>query len=42
MSRTSTDSFTPPSLGPASDATIELNVSEIKDARIRERHRMAI
>lgn len=34
MSRTSIDNFTPPSLGPAPDSTIELNVSEIEDAGI--------
>lgn len=36
MSRTFIYSFTPPSLGPAPDATIELNVCEIEDAGIRE------
>ena len=34
MSRTLIYSFTPPSPGPAPDATIELNVSEIEDAGI--------
>jgi hypothetical protein len=36
MSRTFIYSFTPPSLDPAPDATIELDVSEIEDAGIRE------
>lgn len=37
MSRTFIYSFTPPSLGPAPGATIELNVfSEIEDVGIRE------
>lgn len=36
MSRTFIYSFTPPSLDPAPGATIELDVSEIEDAGIRE------
>jgi hypothetical protein len=36
MSRTFIYSFTPPSKDPAPGATIELNVSEIEDAGIRE------
>ena len=36
MSRTFVYSFTPPSLDPAPGATIELDVSEIEDAGIRE------
>jgi hypothetical protein len=36
MSRTFIYSFTPPSLDPAPGATIELDVSDIEDAGIRE------